>query len=511
MIQGIAWFRTMLIIEYQNDQPAEACLRKGRTAYALNSKKTDRGTWQACLELCTAADGDFLPEGSWTLDLPGERCSDEVLFKLDTLQRVFRYDRTKAYIVTFSYDQTADQLTMRTSFVRNDPAPEKRSLKQNLMTAGLTLFFRFRKLFAKDREHHVLFLSETREQMADNMRAVADRMCERGLDKEYTVTRLLQNDISGRMTPVHVCRLIGALAKNAVIFVDDYIPILSYLKLPKDTKLIQLWHAGFGYKLVGYARFGIEGSPHPYRSCHRQYTTAIVGNPGLKPVYTEVFGIPEDRLLATGMPRLEHFLDLDVQEKAIRKVLDAHPELKDKRVILFAPTYRGYNQTDAHYEYDQIDMRKLYDMCQKTDSVLVFKWHHFIRKRIKIDAAFRDRLIDLSDDSIMDLLYAADILVTDYSSVFYDYLLLERPIVFYIYDEAQYTATRGVHYKVRDTAPGIICRTSDALVDVLCQEKVEVRKPKSYMIDMCRTNGAYLASDRIIDHVFFGKSRADHE
>ncbi len=511
MIQSIAWFRTTLIVEYQKDQPAEAILREGRNTYALKTEKTDSGTWRAYLELCTAADGSFLPEGTWVLDFGEELYSDEVLFKLDTLQRVFRYDRTKAYIVTFSYDQTENRLTMRTSFMRSDPAPEKRSLKQNLMTAGLTLFFRFQKLFAKDRRHHVLFLSETREQMADNMRVVADRIRERGLEKDYTVTQLLQNDISDRMTPMHVCRLLMALAKNAIIFVDDYIPILSYLKLPKDTKLIQLWHAGFGYKLVGYARFGIEGSPHPYRSCHRQYTTAVVGNPGLKPVYTEVFGIPEEKLLATGMPRLEHFLDQNVQQKAIQRVHTAHPILNGKRVILFAPTYRGYNQADAYYEYDRIDVRSLYDMCQKTDSILVFKWHHFIRERIRIDEAFQDRLIDLSDESIMDLLYTADILVTDYSSVFYDYLLLERPIVFYIYDEAHYTATRGVHYAVRDTAPGVICRTSEELVHILSQKKIEVRRPMSYMTDMCKTNGTYLASDRIIDYVFYGKSGSDHE
>ena len=105
MIQSIAWFRTTLIVEYQKDQPAEAILREGRNTYALKTEKTDSGTWRAYLELCTAADGSFLPEGTWVLDFGEELYSDEVLFKLDTLQRVFRYDRTKAYIVTFSYDQ----------------------------------------------------------------------------------------------------------------------------------------------------------------------------------------------------------------------------------------------------------------------------------------------------------------------------------------------------------------------------------------------------------------------
>ena len=59
---------------------------------------------------------------------------------------------------------------------------------------------------------------------------------------------------------------------------DDYAPLFNWLKLKSGTELIQLWHAGVGFKAVGYARFGKKGTPNPWRCCYRQLDYAIVGD-----------------------------------------------------------------------------------------------------------------------------------------------------------------------------------------------------------------------------------------
>jgi len=92
------------------------------------------------------------------------------------------------------------------------------------------------------------------------------------------------------------------------IFVELTVPIFKYIDLSDKTKLIQVWHAGVGFKSVGYARFGFAG-PEPYDSCHRKYDYAIVGSKALVPVYAEVFGIDKNKILPYGLPRLDNFLD----------------------------------------------------------------------------------------------------------------------------------------------------------------------------------------------------------
>lgn len=67
------------------------------------------------------------------------------------------------------------------------------------------------------------------------------------------------------------------LAQSGTIFIDDHAPVLDWLKLDDDTTLIQLWHAGAGFKSSGYSRWGHEGCPSP-QSCHRQYKYGIAGS-----------------------------------------------------------------------------------------------------------------------------------------------------------------------------------------------------------------------------------------
>lgn len=161
-----------------------------------------------------------------------------------------------------------------------------------------------------------------------------------------------------------------------------------------------------------------------------------------------MFGIEEEALLATGMPRLDHFLDEKVEKEYREEMADKFPWSAKGRVIVFAPTFRGTGQRTAYYPYDEIDMDRLYRMCVETDTYFVFEMHHFIRKRPDISAEYADRIFDLSDESLTKLFFIADVLVTDYSSCFYDYLLLKKPVVFFVPDKTAYSLIRGVQRSI---------------------------------------------------------------
>lgn len=242
----------------------------------------------------------------------------------------------------------------------------------------------------------------------------------------------------------------------------------------------------------------------PYNSAHRRYTYALVGNEHLRRIYSEVFGIEEEALLATGMPRLDHFLDEKVEKEYREEMADKFPWSAKGRVIVFAPTFRGTGQRTAYYPYDEIDMDRLYRMCVETDTYFVFEMHHFIRKRPDIPAEYADRIFDLSDESLTKLFFIADVLVTDYSSCFYDYLLLKKPVVFFVPDKTAYSLIRGVQRSIDEMAPGVVCDTFDEFLDVLRTRHYETVSPHPSSIDRAAERSG-LASDRAIDTIIYGK------
>ena len=273
--------------------------------------------------------------------------------------------------------------------------------------------------------------------------------------------------------------------------------MLSWLKLNRGTKLIQLWHAGVGFKSVGLCRFGTNGSPL-LDNAHRQYDYAIVGSTALKKIYAEVFGIEEDALIPTGLPRIDKVIDKEENQKKIDAFYSDHPELRGRKLILFAPTFRGVGALTATYPYEKLDMKRIYDMCGD-EYAFIFKMHPFIKEKPEIPAVYSDRIIDMSGiGDINDLLPVIDILITDYSSVIYEFSLFRKPMLFFAYDRDNYAAIRGFQSDYEDFAPGKICGTFDEVEQAIKNEDFELEKVDRFVEE----NYDYLdsgSSDRFID------------
>ena len=119
-----------------------------------------------------------------------------------------------------------------------------------------------------------------------------------------------------------------------------------------------------------------------------------------------------------------------------------------------------------------------------------------------------DIFYECSDYKLNDLFYVTDILITDYSSCFYDFLLLGRPVLFFTYDRAVYSATRGVHRPISKVAPGTICDNFDQLLDALKNENYGSIDAVNFLKDKCTTN-KMLASDKVIDYILLHKEVED--
>ena len=353
----------------------------------------------------------------------------------------------------------------------------------------------------------ILFASDIRPTIAGNLLSIRDRMVERGLDDRFEMAfsfRTLDD-----VTPSGTLHVASEVNSADIILIDDYFPVLNKINLRSDQRLIQVWHAGSGFKSVGYSRFGYAGSPRLV-DIHRKYTFAICGSSHLVPVYAEVFGIPENAVVATGLPRIDSFLDPVRARRVAADFETAYPEFAGKKKILFAPTFRGEGAKTAHYDFSQLDFAKLYELCGD-EYVFLIRMHHFVVGPVPIPPQFQDRIFDFSrfpDGN--DLLHSTDLLITDYSSIIYEFSLLARPMLFFAYDRDHYSATRGFHRPYEESAPGKVCLTFDSLIEAINSKDFEEWRIEEFR----RNNFDYIdigSADRVIDQLILNDPRQSAE
>lgn len=458
-------------------------------------------------------------------------------YQLENLDKVYRYGKEcYAYVINFQITDVSNLqkkikkensakeyiannddliLCMFTTYMKRNDYPEKKdiylesdSFKQwirkiifILTKASIRTLYSILNVMRKKDGYHILFMSETRVPISGNLKSIDDRLKQRNLDQKfkisYSFSKTLQQ--SKFKTFFTWSRLLWLIAKQDYIFVDDYVPIFKTISVDKKTKLIQVWHAGVGFKSVGYSRFGKAGSPLPKDSCHRKYDYALVGSKGLIPVYEEVFGIDPEKIIATGLPRLDHYLDKDKIQSYKIKFYEDFPQFTNRKIIMFAPTYRGNTQKEAYYPFDKIDLNKINELCKK-EYAFIFKMHPFITDKIQIPSEYQTFIKDLSDyGDINEMFYITDVLITDFSSNIYEFSLQHKPMIFFVFDKDNYQLTRGVHRYV-DEAPGNVCEDFTQVIEVLSKKCFELDKLDKFIMESFDDHKE-LSSDLVIDKI----------
>ncbi len=153
-----------------------------------------------------------------------------------------------------------------------------------------------------------------------------------------------------------------------------------------------------------------------------------------------------------------------------------YPQLRDKRIILFAPTFRGNGQMSAYYPADAFHVDEFMEALP-ADTALLIKYHPFCPERPVIPEGYKDRVLDLSDeDELNDLLFITDLLITDYSSVVFEASLLDIPMLFYAFDLFDYISKRDFYYDFESFVPGKIVFSQRELTEAIVAGDFESEK-----------------------------------
>ncbi len=360
------------------------------------------------------------------------------------------------------------------------------------------------RLVARRNGRRILFTSDSRSELGGNLKLVYDRMVERGVDRDHELLTLFKPGIVARRSLVDRLRLPWLLARVDTIVIDDYQPVIYRVDAP-EVRVVQLWHAVGAFKTVGYSRVGKAGGPSPYGRAHKNYTHVTVSSSEDVPTYAEAFGIPETHVFPTGVPRTDRFFDAAYAEKAREEAFAEFPEARGRKTILFAPTFRGDGARSATYDVERLDYVALHALCVERDAVCIIRMHPFVREPLGIPLELEDRILDgqRSPLDVNDLLFAVDLLVTDYSSIVYEFSTLGRPMLFYAYDLDEYVAGRDFYEPYEEFVPGRIVRTFADLLDAIRRDDCQIEKVAAFAERHFEHRDGR-STDRVVDLILAG-------
>jgi CDP-glycerol glycerophosphotransferase (TagB/SpsB family) len=297
----------------------------------------------------------------------------------------------------------------------------------------------------------------------------------RAADPPIPVTVLAhasRGDLRGRIRALGHAALAGYhLATARLFIVDDYYFPVYVIRPRPGTVIVQTWHASGAFKKFGLSvldkSFGATEALTRRVRIHGNYDICLVSSRACAVFYAEAFGQPVERFRPDlGIPRTDALFDSEAIARTAAAVRARYGIAPGKRVILYAPTFRG-DSIGAAVAGPMLDLPLLRDRLG-ADHALLLRLHPFVRAGLTITPDLADFVIDASEHpEINDLLVASDVLVTDYSSVIFEYALLRRPMVFFAPDLDAYEGERGFYFDYRSGVPGPVCATTEEVADHL--------------------------------------------
>ncbi|MCT3028715.1 MULTISPECIES: CDP-glycerol glycerophosphotransferase family protein [Pediococcus] len=245
-----------------------------------------------------------------------------------------------------------------------------------------------------------------------------------------------------------------------------------YIHKPKHTTFLQTWHGtplkkmmndvdSFSDKDAGYVpRMNKVNAQWDYLVSPSHYATER---------FESAF-LPKAKILEVGYPRNDVFFLSDNEKGEILRQLRNMWGINNKKVILYAPTFRDDDKTSAGKQDFKLNLNieAMYKALHE-DYVVLFRQHAIVKTKLYIPDYFKDFFIDVSKFSDVQQLYLlADMCVTDYSSVMFDYAITKKPLLFYTYDYEDYKENlRGFYIDFEAEAPGPLLYDTDQLIDAV--------------------------------------------
>ncbi|WP_051291606.1 CDP-glycerol glycerophosphotransferase family protein [Fictibacillus gelatini] len=388
--------------------------------------------------------------------------------------------------------------------------------RHKLTKAAYLLVFKFVG-FLPAKKNLIMFESFAGKQYSDNPRAIYEYLCEN--HPEYKMvwsfnrkTYESRGDDSIPCVRRFSIRWLFLMARARYWVVNSRLPL--WIPKPAHTIYLQTWHGTPLKRLaadmdeVHMPGTNTKKYKRNFIREARRWDYLISPNAYSTEIFKRAFQF-EKEMIESGYPRND-FLHLENNPDSVRKLKESLGVPLDKKIILYAPTWRDdqfYGK--GRYKFDlDLDLNLLREKLGD-DYVLILRMHYLVAENFDL-APFEGFAYDFSSHKdIRELYLIADLLITDYSSVFFDYANLKRPMIFYVYDIETYRdKLRGFYFDFEQYAPGPLVKTTPEVIRSIREIEANDFKP-SEILDEFYDKFCYLetghSSQKVVERVFLNK------
>ena len=240
--------------------------------------------------------------------------------------------------------------------------------------------------------------------------------------------------------------------RAGVWFTSAGLPIYGQ-HLNRDRLIVNLWH-GVPLKKIALLDPNLKASSRIYfhKIFTENYTHILTTADTLIPVMSRSFDVKPELVRVWGQPRNDVMFVLNDRDALLKGIYRGLPEYR--KLILYAPTFRDGGRTRL-FPFPDYDKKQLEQFLEEHQIILFLRTH--IQEQESTNRYLSDRVKYLGNEEAEDIacvLNIFDLLVTDYSSIYIDYLLLDRPEIFLPYDKEAYLADRGMNFEYEKVTPG---------------------------------------------------------
>lgn len=316
----------------------------------------------------------------------------------------------------------------------------------------------------------VLFADAHHDEIPFSMRRMYKTVQELGVNADNGVKAELQietfvtdfDGLSFFAMAKYLLRFMRRYAVAEYVFICDYfLPVASCRKRP-ETKVVQLWHSCGLMKKIAYDTG--EDIPKGYHgSMFDNYTYLTLSAKACVPVHERALRLSQDHIIATGISRTDDYFDANWNAQCRENFRKKHPEAAGRKIAVWAPTFRG---NAGRPRLEGLETIRQVAEELKDEWFFIIKAHpHIDRSAVQTRSVsfngrrdlpptsgrgqFRHEKISNSEIPTEELFPVADVLITDYSSVLFDYLLYRKPVVLFAPDLEEYEKTRGFYIDYR--------------------------------------------------------------
>ena len=357
----------------------------------------------------------------------------------------------------------------------------------------------------KIKRKKAVFVEVRFDEITDSFRLVYDRMKADGFDVHE---QFIENIKPGKWGYIKRClRMLEDISDAHYVFLNDACNVTSCIPLRKGTKIYQLWHACGAFKKFGMSTaeliFGDNRKTLEKYPNYGNLSYVAVSSPDEIWAYEVAMNLKDTKtqVVATGVSRTDVFYDQHFIEQSKAAVYSVCPAAENKKIILYAPTFRG--RVAKAESPDCLDIPAM-KRALGDEYVLLIKHHPFVKQPPVVPEDCADFAMDVTKSLEIDqLLCVSDVCISDYSSLIFEYSLFERPMIFFAYDLDDYFDWRGFYYNYDELTPGPVVKETEEIIDYIRHldarfDQAQVHAFKEKFMSSCDGH----ATDRIMALVY---------